>query len=243
MNTKKILLFISLAVISLMNTSCLLVNLNSVTGSGSIESKNINLSSFNSVQIQSSADVYINRGEDLNVTLSDYGNLLSYWNLEVEGNNLLIKTDQLASLINSRAKVIITLPTDLYNIKINGSGNVYLNSSFSTLDKVSIEGSGKVFSSQSANYNNLSIYIGGSGDVNLSGSAQQYIAKIEGSGSVKSAHLRAKNADCRISGSGSIYVNAQETLKARIYGSGDIIYTGRPIVDFQHSGSGNLIHE
>ena len=242
MKTNFFFKFAALTAITLMSTSCLYLNADGIVGVGNIASETIELPTFNSIHVSGSADVFVSKGDTLSVTLSDYENLLAYWDLEVVDNSLHVKTKPFSSLVNTRAKVTITLPSELYLVRISGSGDINLNSDFPTLNKVKIEGSGTVYSSQSAGYENLEIYIGGSGDVHLTGNAQQLIAKINGSGAVKLGQLSTVSADCTISGSGNIYIDAQETLKASIFGSGNIIYTGRPVIDMVGSGSGKLIH-
>lgn len=239
---KKIIRFTVLSVITLVCTSCLYLNANSILGTGNIVSETRELPMFNSIQVSGSADLIIAKGETLSVTLSDYETLLPYWDLVVSDSTLQIKTKPSSTLINSRAKVTITLPRSLYAIRVNGSGNVDIISAFSTLRKIDINGSGKVTSSQLADYKSLDIYIGGSGDIMLSGTAQQLTAKINGSGAIKLNQLSATYAECNISGSGDIYIDVQKTLKASIYGSGNIIYTGHPALDAYGSGSGKFIH-
>lgn len=239
---KKIIRFTVLSAITVVCTSCFYLNANSILGSGNIVSETRELPKFNSIQVSGSADLTIIKGETLNVTLSDYETLLPYWDLVVSDNTLQVKTKPFSTLVNTRAKVTITLPTSLYDIRVNGSGNVDIISTFSTLNKININGSGKVTSSQLADYKSLDIYIGGSGDVMLSGTAQQLTAKINGSGAIKLSQLSAIDAECNISGSGDIYIDVQKTLKAYIYGSGNIIYTGRPALDAHGSGSGKFIH-
>lgn len=239
---KKNIRFAVLSAITLVCTSCFYLNANSILGSGNIVSETRELPKFNSIQVSGSADLTIIKGETLSVTLSDYETLLPYWDLVVLDSTLQVKTKPSSTLINSRAKVTITLPTALYSIRMNGSGNVGIISAFSSLNKININGSGKVTGSQLADYKSLDIYIGGSGDVMLSGTAQRLTAKINGSGAIKLSQLSAIDAECNISGSGDIYIDVQKTLKASIYGSGNIIYTGSPVLDAHGSGSGKFIH-
>ena len=67
--------------------------------------------------------------------------------------------------------------------------------------------------------------------------------KIAGSGKMYLADLIANDVTCIISGSGNMYVHAQNSLNATITGSGNIIYSGNPTVDVKTSGSGSVRHE
>ena len=67
--------------------------------------------------------------------------------------------------------------------------------------------------------------------------------KIAGSRKMYLADLIANDVTCIISGSGNMYVYAQNSLNATITGSGNIIYSGNPTVDVKTSGSGSVRHE
>lgn len=196
---------------------------------------------FFGLKSASSADVEITKGDSLEVILSDYENLLDYWEVKVIDNVLVIQTKPFSSLVNSRAKVTVILPGELYEAVVLGSGSLVLNSEFDTLRKVSLTGSGSITGNVDAHYSSLSLSISGSGNISLKGTADELKTVTTGSGKMRLSELMVQNVDCLITGSGDVYLNVIQLLKARIVGSGDIVYTGRPAIDFSGSGSGRLV--
>mgnify|MGYP000462536412 CR=1 FL=1 len=85
--------------------------------------------------------------------------------------------------------------------------------------------------------------ISGSGKLNLSGVANNGKFNISGSGKIDAYDLELKSCNAKISGSGDMWVNAEENLSANISGSGSVFYYGNPEVESRISGSGKLIHE
>lgn len=233
--------FLNIVLIGLSGTSCVF-NLNGIAGKGDIISENRTVQKFNSIKVLSSADVDVTKGESLQITVSDYENIIQFIDLEVVNNCLEIKTKPFTSVINSKAKVSITLPYSLYNASISGSGNIKIHSAFNDLEKLSISGSGNFISSQNCQFNRLKVQLTGSGSVNLTGTVQILKAWIAGSGTLQLNQLKAQNGECSISGSGDMFVFVEKNLKASITGSGNIFYSGNPLLNVSATGSGHVKH-
>ena len=211
-------------------------------GKGSIVEQNINVTGFNAIEASSSAEVTVVEGDSLQITLSDYENLIEFWDIKVVNNTLVVQTKPLTSLVNSKAKISVVLPGDLTEVKVSGSGDIKLNSAFPELERVSISGSGNINGNVNSDYSSLNLNISGSGSLSFNGTANVLNAKITGSGKMYLSDLVAKDVICNVSGSGNMYLNAIVSLKVVITGSGDIVYSGNPTVDIQTSGSGRLRH-
>ncbi|HEY0244283.1 MAG TPA: DUF2807 domain-containing protein, partial [Mucilaginibacter sp.] len=68
--------------------------------------------------------------------------------------------------------------------------------------------------------------------------------EISGSGEMRSKELKAGRVKVTLSGSGSAYVHADQTLSAHISGSGSLIYSGTAsVTDIRTSGSGRVRKE
>ncbi len=132
------------------------------------------------------------------------------------------------------------MPAPLYSIEIKGSGNFNLESRFNDLNKLSILGSGNIYSAVPLQLGQLETKITGSGDIELKGTAESVKATIAGSGDLNLKSLAAGNAECLILGSGDIEIKAIEMLKASVNGSGDIRYLGNPLTELQVNGSGTI---
>jgi len=228
--------------VTFVSTSCIL-SIDGIMGKGPIIDEYVAVTGFSSVETSSSADVEITKGDSLEVILSDYENFLEYWDIKVVNNTLIIQTKPFTSLVNSKAKVKVVLPTALYEVKVSGSGDIKLNSAFPELEKASISGSGNINGNVSAEYSKLFMSISGSGSFNFIGTAEELKASTTGSGKMYLSDLVANDAICSVLGSGNMYVYAKKSLKVVITGSGNIVYSGNPVVDVQASGSGRLKHD
>ena len=238
---KKTNLFLPIMVFVLfISTSCIL-DLNVISGTGSIVTENRNANDFTSIELQTSADVEIVKGNSFNVSVSDYENIIQYLTVEVVDSRLIIKKKPFTiNLWNSRAKVIVTMPDPLYSVKLAGSGNIKVRSAFNDLEFILLSGSGNVELVNSCQLNKLEAQISGSGNMKAIGSAQDLYTKISGSGNIQFSQFKAKSANCTISGSGNMYVFIEDKLEVFLSGSGDIVYSGQPIVNSHVSSSGNV---
>ncbi|HET6556896.1 MAG TPA: DUF2807 domain-containing protein, partial [Prolixibacteraceae bacterium] len=84
--------------------------------------------------------------------------------------------------------------------------------------KVALSGSGDIDTEVSAEV--VHANVSGSGTIYLAGEAEETDFVISGSGKIKAFDLEHHICDAVISGSGDMYVNANETINARISGSG-----------------------
>lgn len=225
-----------------LGTSCF-SNWNVISGSGSIVTEPRSAKNFTSIELQTAADVEIVKGDTFSVSVSDYENIIRYLTVEVVDNRLIIaKEDYTINLWNSRAKVIVTLPDPLYSLKLSGSGNMKVRSAFNDLQFLILSGSGNIELDCNCQLNKLEAQVSGSGNLNATGAAtvQDLYTKVSGSGNIRLGQMKAKNANCTVSGSGNMYVLVGDKLDAFVSGSGDIVYSGNPVVNSHLSGSGHI---
>lgn len=187
------------------------ISAKTITGSGKVISKKIQLSDFTSIILYSSADVDIEKGDKTSIVLSDYENLINYHKLSVMENSLKISKEPNVSLRKSVAKIKIIVP-NVYAIKIIGSGDVVLNSNINTLNQLHIIGSGDVVANANSNFKNIDINISGSGDVRLKGTANNATITVSGSGDIDLTGLKSQFVDCKINGSGDWSLCRKETF-------------------------------
>lgn len=241
MNKRNCFIGMATLAVALILSSCI-YEVNGIVGNGSVVEQSFDVSDFTAVSLSSSADVEIVKGESLQVILSDYENLIDCWDIKVYGGTLSIGTKPFTSLINSRAKVKVVLPTELYEAKISGSGNLDINSEFPELEKLSVTGSGTIYGNVNTSYSKLYLSISGSGSIDIIGWVDDLRASTTGSGKMYLYDLVAEDASCVISGSGDMFVHATYSLNANITGSGSVCYEGNPIVEVRATGSGTVRH-
>jgi hypothetical protein len=213
-----------------------------IKGKGKIVTEAESLTVFSSVELTTSADVQILKSDSIfKVEVSDYENIIQYLSTKVVSNALVISTKPATTILqNSRAKVIIWMPDNLKSIIVTGSGTVQVDSSFVSLQSLSLSGSGDIKLNDTIDIVKLTTNIMGSGNITAKGKVGTLVAGTSGSGTTYLSDLVAKDASCTITGSGSQYVHATATLKATIIGSGNIEYSGSPIVTSAITGSGRL---
>lgn len=128
--------------------------------------------------------------------------------------------------------------TEEFELEINGSTDVDVAGAFEVFD-LSVDGSGDV-RAESLSSDDINVQINGSGTVRMDGKTNKVKIGINGSGDILAFGLKAESARISINGSGDVKLSVEEMLKARILGSGDITYKGSPEVDETSLGSGDV---
>jgi hypothetical protein len=64
---------------------------------------------------------------------------------------------------------------------------------------------------------------------------------VSGSGNIDLSGIIADAVDARVSGSGTVKVNAVQILDATVSGSGTVRYLGNPVITTHISGSGKVV--
>ncbi|MDX9749318.1 MAG: head GIN domain-containing protein [Paludibacter sp.] len=229
-----------LLIMSILFTSLSCNEAAAVIGRGNISTEARTVEKFDAIELRSHANVEIKKGTEYKVEVSDYENLLPYIVVRNTGNSLIIDSKDYTAIVNSKCRIIVTMPAPLYAIELKGSGNFYLQSEFNDLSRLSILGSGNIYGEVPLKLNDLETQIAGSGNIELKGTAETVKATIAGSGDIYLSNLAAGNVECMILGSGDIEIKAIETLNASVNGSGDIRYSGNPLTELQVNGSGKI---
>ena len=200
-------------------TACMF---NGIAGSGKIVTEPRTVSDFSAVSLSGSGHVIVEQTgtESLTVTADD--NLLPYIKTEVHGNTLELGTKDSMTNLNPTEDIVYKLTVkNLDDVRISGSGQADV---------------------KSLTENQLQVRISGSGDMTGQGTVDDLDLRISGSGSYSGQQLKSKRATVGVSGSGSVLVNASDTLKASVSGSGSVEYVGDPQVSSNVSGSGSVVH-
>jgi hypothetical protein len=239
MKTMKLSKQIFLLYVFIFGMSCSM-NLFGITAKGNVITREKEVAGFNSIELLSSANVEITKGEKFGVIVSDYENIIDYIAVSVENNQLVITTEPSVKINRSKAKVTITMPDNLHSVSLKGSGDVDVKSNFTSLNSISVSGSGNVRAESCCGLDNLDVFVYGSGNVDLKGNVQHLKAIISGTGNMNLFDLQAQSAECFMIGSGDIKVNALKELNVTNSGAGNIIYKGDPLVAMDVNGVGSV---
>ncbi|MCX2485421.1 head GIN domain-containing protein [Pedobacter sp. MR2016-24] len=127
----------------------------------------------------------------------------------------------------------------LNSLTMSGSGSMEILDPINSSELVTtLSGSGSI--KAAANLKSFTGVISGSGSLNLKGKANNSNITLSGSGSFMGKSFSVNDLSAQISGSASIFINAQSSIEAVISGSGNILYTGDPKIKKTVLGSGRV---
>jgi hypothetical protein len=190
-----------------------------IVGSGSKVSEERRVAgTFTEVLVKGSIDVQVKQGDSLKIVATDFGNVLPFLTTRLSGNRLIIDYDD-AWVTNSSGEVTLTMPR-LTGVEISGSSDVGTIGNY--------------------RFDDLSLDVSGSGNINLAGSAKNVNLRVSGSGDYRAFDMPTDTLRLKISGSGAAQVSVNKLLDAQITGSGDVVFKGNPTVTSQVTGSGRV---
>jgi hypothetical protein len=130
--------------------------------------------------------------------------------------------------------------TDEADVVQSGSGTIAGGIFFGVADlSIRHSSSGKVMATL-LNGTLADVILSGSGEVELAGDAVLAEYSLNSSGRVDALNLEVSEVGATNTGSGHIYLWANDFLDATVTGSGDIIYRGNPAVTKTITGSGSI---
>ena len=237
---KSILLLVAILFISSINAQ----NWGSKTikGNGKEATITRKTSDYDGIRCAGWMDFILVKGNEGTITLEGEENLLDHIVTEVQGGDLVIKTENNVNLKTSWNKTIkITIPfEEIDKVTLSGSGDIITRDKIIADDfEAKVSGSGDVVLDIEAN--EIDAAVTGSGDLTLTGKTNELEVSVTGSGDFHGFKLEANNTDAQVTGSGDIEVVCNNELKARVTGSGDIEYKGNPKrEDSKVTGSGSI---
>jgi hypothetical protein len=178
----------------------------STEGSGVPATQTREVAAFNSVELAGGNNVVIRVGEKQSVVVRADDNLLQRITTKVQSSKLVIANTPGSLTTKSPMSVEVDVPT-LNALTLSGSGNIVVGG----IETESLE-----------------VSLPGSGTLSGSGTATRLDVTVSGSGTVQLTRLVANDVRAVVSGSGSIFVTATESLDASVSGSGAILYAGSP---------------
>lgn len=234
-NLKPLLILLALPILSACDQSGFCIQ-----GEGDVETRTLDLSRFEGVEVSGSTKVFISRGSNQKVEVKGQANILDLLETDVEGDVWDIEFERCIS--NHKAvEVYITVP-QLSSANVSGSGYVELEDRFRVREfDAAVSGAGDIKGKIDADV--LESRISGSGTIELSGAANRQEVKISGSGKYYAFDLRSREVTVNISGSGQAQVDASDVLDASISGSGRVRYRGNPETNLAVSGSGKVMKD
>lgn len=194
-------------------------------GNGVSMTQEIEVGDFDRISIPSFVDVYYTQtsGEQ-SVTLTCDENLFKHYKIEVRDGKLVADCENFCR--NKIDTYLTVCSTVLNEVKLSGSGDLYINEALTAEDIFTLE-------------------VNGSGDADIAGiTARSVRTSLSGSGDVEIEKIEAESATFRSSGSGDLEVDnlTAESIKVATTGSGDCTLRCKDsgTLDIQISGSGDI---
>ena len=181
-------------------------NFNHKKISTNISSKNIPISSFDKIDIDTPADVTINYAKRREVVLEMESNLMERVKIYVKKDTLFIRTEG-SFQSTTGIKIIINNP-NLKSLIIDGASTININGYNEERFSLLLDGSSDIYFG-SGSFDNFSIDAEGSYDINL-------------------LKVTIKKTKIRADGAGDIQVNVSDTLNVELEGSVEVKYLGNP---------------
>jgi hypothetical protein len=239
MQTKS-LVYIVLFLMTLSITGCQAQTSKKEKSSAGQRKETRSVSSFNSLDLAISANVFLKQGSGVSLELEGDADDLEKIETVVSGSTLKIKTRP--GSWNLRKITVYLTMENIEKLKISGSGSIKAetNINANNLD-LGISGSGNIHI-PNLSAKEIMSEISGSGNISFSGNGPANYSKmvVTGSGDINAEGFSANNADVRITGSGDCKVNANDKLDVRITGSGSVYYKGRAQINANVTGSGKV---
>jgi hypothetical protein len=228
---------------------------------GPIVTEALILNSFDGIDLDCSADIFVSQGPVQSVSVRGNSNIIA--NLKREVVNGVWKVDLLPGNYNFRELTITITVPDLNLLKIDGSGDIQCETFEVNKMDIQIDGSGNVdfvnglsasnhvlmdidgsgdISMRDLNTPSTTCKIDGSGDVKLQGKSSEASYTIDGSGDISAFELDSENVSVDIDASGDVRVSVAENLSVTIDGNGDVYYKGQPSVNSRVDGAGRVIN-
>ncbi|GJM36185.1 MAG: DUF2807 domain-containing protein [Saprospiraceae bacterium] len=183
--------------------------------------KALSLDKFEGIGLGLVGTVHLYKGDQQKVSIEAQQNIIDNLNLEIKDGTWSI--------------------SGLDKTKFKNYKDVVINITIPTVDELSIGGHGTIISHDAfTGLKSLEMNIGGSGKIEMVGSADKVEINIAGSGTVEGKRLSAQSCGISIAGSGDAFIDVNDKLDVSIAGSGDVKYSGSPRVSSSIAGSGRV---
>lgn len=239
MKTKSSIIYILLAFMSLLLSSCWLIG-PSIKGNGNVTEETRELGDFDEVEVSLGMNVYLTQGTPSTVKVVADNNLHDVIETDVDGD--VLKVYVRAKIREAREMKVMITAEDITRVNVTTGGNVYSQNPIKA-DEMEIKATLGSNITMDLEVENLQATCSTGANIHLSGVARQ--SKLEGSSgaNLKAEALKSERCTLRASGGGNVYASVVKQLEAKASGGGNIVYFGEPTsADISSSGGGNVNH-
>lgn len=188
-------------------------------GSGNVRAETRPVSGFTKIELSGFGTMVVTQTGTESLKIEADDNILPLLTSEVQGDTLVLGVKPGTNITTARISYTVTVK-QLTGIQLSGSSEARLD--------------GVTTSS-------MSVGISGSGQVRMTGSADNQQIDISGSGNYDGSGFPTKTAKVEVSGAGTAVVKVSDALDVSVSGAGTVDYIGNPArVNQDVSGSGSV---
>jgi hypothetical protein len=253
-------------IVSLVTLACSgsVLGLSTERGSGEVAEETRSLGSFSGVSLTNFGDLYIELGNKEEIRIVAEDNLIEYFETEIEGNILKIKTRDNTNIVSTEPVKFYLTVKEIESIRNTGSGDIFTPDFEINKFELSVTGSGNV-KMEDLESNTLKVDVTGSGDVSMGDlMIEECDGTLTGSGKLTIDSLEGETVDVTVTGSGDMAVGSgsvesqnillngsgkyeadhleSQRVTVKITGSGSASVDVREALDATLTGSGDLLY-
>lgn len=210
-------------------------------GNGNVITQQRPVSGFTHVTMDGSFNVTVREDPAFAVAVTTDSNLEDDVLTYVEGDTLIIREKPMGILTSTRLDVAVALPA-FAGAELDGSGNFNVVNIQTARDvTLNLGGSGNLdFEGPALS---VAASLTGSGRLRASGTATSLSADLSGSGSLDAQHLETQDGQLSLSGSGQLLATVERSIDLSLTGSGSIDWWGAASIrSVASDGSGSIAH-
>lgn len=239
MKTEQIKIYATLAIISMLLSSCWLIG-PTIRGNGNVTEETRKLEGFDEIEVSLGMNVYITQGSPANVKVVADNNLHDVIETDVDGDVLKVYVS--ANIREAREMKVMVTVEDITRVNVTSGGNVYSQNQIKA-ENMELKATLGSNLTMDLDAGNLHAVCSTGANIKLSGVAKE--SELEGSSgaNLKAEALKSERCRMRASGGGNVYASVVEELEAKASSGGNIVYYGEPATaDISSSGGGNINH-
>lgn len=203
----------------------LLLTFTSLSSKGQETSQQLPFKNFSEIEIGSSFQVQITRGDSYVVEIMGSNDQFEGLEFSQEGKKLRIDLDKKRKGLPKAPRIRITMPA-LESLDLSGTIKAEIKG-FNN-ESMQIDISGTASCKLDAQINNLKIDMSGAGNVELLGSGDLMVLNLSGAANIKAGEYQVKKLMLNMSGAGAAEVFVSEQLDLEVSGVGSVRYGGNP---------------
>lgn len=239
MKTQQLKIYVILAFVSMLLTSCWLIG-PSIRGNGNVTEEIRNLEDFDEIEVSLGMNVYLTQGSPTSVKVVADNNLHEVIETDVDGDVLKVYVS--ANIREAREKKVMITVEDLTRVNVTSGGNVYSQNQIKA-ENMELKATLGSNITMDLNAENLHVACSTGATINLSGEARESELEGNSGANLKAEALKSERCKMRASGGGNVYASVGKELEAKASSGGNIVYYGEPATaDISSSGGGNINH-